>query len=233
MMVAMASEHRTAEVELAPSTSSRATFVGTTQFGKTTLALAFLALVRRPGARVCAIDTKGDAALNAFATARGYFRSQLPVVPSAAQPRVLLHVPPDPDALQPLFHRLVADGDVLVYIDELTHVTKPSGNQAGLRSLYATGAGRGVGVWACSQQPVFIPSIILSSSDRLFVFRLKRRADRDTVAGYIGEAAERTASFEPGRFLYHDDRVDEPIECEPIPLAPSGARAARGARILA
>lgn len=209
------------ELTIAPPIGSRATLVGTTRYGKTTLACSFLGMIRKPTTRVVAIDTKGDGALNRLARAHGYFDSIVPVVPSSKHPKVLLHLPPDPELMQPLFHRLVADGDVLIYIDELTHCSEPGARQQGLRSVYSTGGGRGVGIWACTQQPYFLPSFVLSQSDRLFVFRLKRDDDRKRMSGYIGAGALRSQHFERGRFLYHDDDLVEAIECDPIPLPPT------------
>lgn len=207
-------------IAVTPRVDERAFAVGTTRHGKTTFFTeGLLAQVKRT--RVIAVNTKGSYALELFAAAHGYFPSRYPVLPSAAHPRVILNVPPDGQALEPLWRAVLGEGDMLVYVDELAHIASARVTEgAALRSLYAAGGERGVGVWAGTQQPFHVPTHALTESERFFVFRLKRLQDRTYMRGYIGDAALLAGRLVVGEFFYHDGDLEDAIRCAPITLAP-------------
>lgn len=202
-------------ISIAPRVDERAFGVGTTRHGKTTLFIELLARVRRT--RVIAVNTKGSHALEAFCAAAGYFPSAYPVMPTATYPRVLLNVPAEWEPLEPLWRAVLAEGDLLVYVDELSHISSSRTSEgAALRQLYAAGGERGVGIWAGTQQPYHVATHALTESERFFVFRLKRLQDRTYMRGYIGDAALEAGRLGVGEFFYHDGDLEEAIRCEPI-----------------
>lgn len=208
---------RPGPIVIRPRVDQRVLATGQTRYGKTILMTYFLSLIRRYMQLL--IDTKGDRNLNRFADAHGYFHSDYPVIPSPAHPRVIVHCAPDPELLQPLFHKIVAEGSILTYIDELTHVAEPNGKQSGLRSLYATGGDRGCGVWACSQQPFYLPGFVMGQTDMYFAFRLRRGEDRDRMADFIGDAVLASKHLPVGQFFFQDDELTEAVgPLGPIPL---------------
>lgn len=80
-------------------------------------------------------------------------------------------------------------GDVAVYIDELYGAVPPGGRPSPvLSALYTRGREFGIGVWAATQRPVWVPLFALSESQHFFTFYLQLSEDRARMAAFQGEA---------------------------------------------
>lgn len=197
---------------IVPATNERVTFIGSTRSGKTTLACSYLGRVKRTP--VILVDTKGDGTLNRFADAHGYYRSSKLVIPSERYPRVIIQGPPDGEWWDPLFWAsLRMENGCVVYIDELTHLTSSHRTEPGLKSAFATGGGRGIGVWASTQRPAGVSIAAMSEADHLFAFRVGFPDDEDTVGRLIrfGKRRFDSNSLPKYGFAYHTHGLQIPI----------------------
>lgn len=77
-------------------------------------------------------------------------------------------------------------GDVVIYIDEMYSVAKNGRMTYPLRRLYTQGRALGIGVWASTQRPSFVPMEMFSESEWSFVFTLRIETDRKKVAASLG-----------------------------------------------
>jgi len=89
-----------------------------------------------------------------------------------------------------IFHEIYDAGDVVVYIDEMYGVV-PIGTRAPvyLNAIYTRGRELGIGVWASSQRPAWIPREMISESQWFFQFKLIDEDDRIRSSKFIGPAA--------------------------------------------
>lgn len=101
--------------------------------------------------------------------------------------------------------------NVTVYIDELYGVALPTRPSQGLWALYTRGRGRGIGVWASTQRPRFVPRFTLSESEWFFVFRLTVADDRKFLGSIIHKAVENEIKkSDPHGFYYTRINWDKP-----------------------
>lgn len=77
-------------------------------------------------------------------------------------------------------------GDVVIYIDEMYSVSKNGRLSYPLRRLYTQGRTQGVGVWASTQRPSWVPMEMFSEAEWSFIFTLRIEADRKKVAQSLG-----------------------------------------------
>lgn len=104
--------------------------------------------------------------------------------------------------------------NVVVYIDEAGHITKPNSIDPMLRYLIQAGREGGIGIWWAAQRPAGIHNVLLSESERLLVFRLPVKSDRQKVAGIWGEGAELAGGLEPTECLAFGFPEVEPIQTD-------------------
>lgn len=104
-------------------------------------------------------------------------------------------------------------GNVVLCLDEVERLKFVYWHEKIIRM----GRKRGVGIWHLIQRPSFIPSnYILSESDHLILFKLNLKADRNKIAGIIGEKAEELRTLKEFHYLYYNVLDDEPTLCKPI-----------------
>lgn len=73
--------------------------------------------------------------------------------------------------------------NVTVYIDEAMAIVPPGKRIPNeLNRLYTRGREFGIGVWASSQRPAFIPRVMITESEWLIMFRLTMADDRKKMA---------------------------------------------------
>lgn len=176
--------------------NERVALIGRTGSGKTYLAEA----LTRPLRRLVIIDPNGVLE-----------RRFLPHVPWAkgvkhleagdpARLYVSLDRPQDYNAVFDTIYRRVRN--VVVYIDEAYGVSGPSPTSSdALWALYTRGRARGIGVWAATQRPRFIPRFTLSEAEWYFVFQLQLDDDRDYLARIVHPALK-TRPPDPHGFYY-------------------------------
>ena len=102
------------------------------------------------------------------------------------------------------FARLYSIGDLIVYIDEAYGVLDKPGARPGkwLTALYTRGRELGIGTWAATQRPSWIPGFLMSEADILIVFRLNMPDDRKKLAAIGGQQLERRVPDPHGFYLY-------------------------------
>lgn len=119
--------------------------------------------------------------------------------------RILPPVVDDPVAwYEELFERIYGYGNVTLYIDE-AYAVVPPGARPGkwLSALYTRGRERGIGVWAATQRPAWIPLFLLSEADWLIIFRLNLAEDRKRISSVAGERVLARIPDQHGFWLYH------------------------------
>lgn len=106
-----------------------------------------------------------------------------------------------------LFGYLYEIGDVTIYIDEAYAVTLPGKHPSKwLSACYTRGRERGIGVWAATQRPAWIPLFTLSEADWFIIFRLNLEEDRKRIAGLAGDSILSPIPDPHGFFVYHVDQ---------------------------
>jgi energy-coupling factor transporter ATP-binding protein EcfA2 len=105
---------------------------------------------------------------------------------------------------------LLQSGNVTLYIDELYAVVPPSSRiPPPINALWTRGREPGIGVWASTQRPVWIPLVALSEAEHLFCFRLSLLDDRRRMAEFMTEEVLSRISDVHG-FYYMQASEDEP-----------------------
>jgi hypothetical protein len=132
----------------------------------------------------------------------------------AAGKAVRLRVPPhgpEIDAAEvsrywePFFLAAYYARDCTVYIDEMYGVSPPGrAPTPSLTSLYTRGRGLGIGIWAATQRPVWLPLFALSESTWFFCFRLLLEQDRVRMSQMMGPNVLEPV---PDEYGYHLFRV--------------------------
>lgn len=83
---------------------------------------------------------------------------------------------------------ILRSGSVTVYIDELYAVVPPGSRPPPpLNALWTRGREYGIGVWASTQRPVWVPLVALSEAEHFFMFRLTLNDDRRRMAEFMTE----------------------------------------------
>lgn len=86
-----------------------------------------------------------------------------------------------------LFERLYDIGDLTLYIDEAYAIGSGQRPGAWLQALYTRGRELGIGIWAATQRPTWIPLFLISEADWLITFRLNLEDDRRRLATVCGD----------------------------------------------
>lgn len=102
------------------------------------------------------------------------------------------------------FATIYGAGHVTVYIDEAYGIVPPGAKiPPMLNALYTRGRELGIGVWAATQRPSWIPLVMLSEAEWLFAFRLQLDADRKRMAELMGPEVMRPVRNPHGFWLYN------------------------------
>ena len=186
--------------------NERVLIAGKTGSGKTWLAHKLLA----HASRLIVVDPKGN--LTKWGLKEPNFWDWKAF--ERGKPARLRIVPPigaDPDWFEEFFARLYNYGNLTLYIDEVYGVTPP-GAKPGmwLSALYTRGRERGIGVWAATQRPVWVPLFLISEADWMLIFRLNLYDDRKRIASIAGDSILETIPDPHGLWLYHVD-MDDPV----------------------
>lgn len=164
--------------------SDRVAFVGRTGSGKTYLARGLLRGVRR----LVVFDPKGTLRTGWNLKDWNFFQAQK--LRMGRPCRIRVPAPLDGN-WEPFFEACYNAGNVTVYIDEAYGVLSAPGARPGryLNALYTRGRELNIGTWAATQRPAWIPLVMLSEADWLFVFRLQLVEDRKRLSQIIGPDA--------------------------------------------
>lgn len=102
-------------------------------------------------------------------------------------------------------------GNVTVYVDEMYLIVE-AGTRAPaiLTALYTQGRELGIGMWAGTQRPAWIPLVCMSEAEHFFMFRLNMEEDRKRMSAFMGERVLQPVQDEHG-FYYARDSWDAPV----------------------
>ena len=178
--------------------NDRVTLVGQTGSGKTYLAKRLIAPLRR----VLVLDAKDE--LDDWNTLE-FSHKTMRMIERAGEFRLrFTPAPGEQWRYEELFERAYYAGNVTVYIDELTDVV-PHGTRPGvyLASLYQRGRALGIGVYASTQRPAWVPLFTLSEAQWLIVFRLRLEIDRKRMASIMGEQVLQPVRDRFGFYIAH------------------------------
>lgn len=181
--------------DIAPN--ERVALVGMTKSGKTYFARAILSHAKR----LVVLDPKG-LLYNRTDWNLEHFDEQYKRLEAGRDARLWVPPPLDDAEYEETFDKIMRLRNVLVYIDELYGVGPAQGSR-GLRAIFTRGRELGIGVWACSQRPKWIPRYALSEAEWRIMFRLEEEDDRIYMSKTIGRIA---LSRLPGHacIIYHD-----------------------------
>lgn len=104
-------------------------------------------------------------------------------------PKIIYAVPYDEqneDTYNAFFKWVFERKNTIIWIDELMSFTSSFKWPYELGRVMIMGRSKGVGVWACTQRPQGIPSIVMANCKYFFIFRLNRYEDRKTVVNNTG-----------------------------------------------
>jgi hypothetical protein len=184
--------------------SQRVSFAGKTGSGKTFLAQYLL----RGFKRLVVIDPKmslGTPKWNLDVPDRKVIKALEKGEPG----RIRYWIPPEisksgEPVWDSIFEWVWTLGDVAVYIDEMYSVALNGRMSYPLRRLYTQGREPGIGVWASTQRPSYVPLEMFSEAEWMFVFMLNIEEDRKKIARGTGAVEfERPIKDEHGFWLYN------------------------------
>lgn len=201
------------------ASNERVLIAGKTGSGKTYLAR----YITRPIKRLVVLD--GKATLNNWGlepwdagTVRALLRGE-PIRARVVPPIGIDQSEYWNEAIMQAYHA----GNCLIYIDELYAVAPPNQKPPdALWAAYTRGRELGLGVWAATQRPVWIPLFAMSEADHFFMFRLQLSEDRQRMAAFMGNEVTRTITDKHG-FFYASSEADEPSYTQRLEVSDSGA----------
>jgi energy-coupling factor transporter ATP-binding protein EcfA2 len=187
------------------NSNDRVLITGKTGSGKTYLA----SYLTKPLSRLIVVDTKGT--LGGWGLEK--YEPGLHTLLRNGDARVRA-VPPIQGDMEEWGYELFADayrcGNVTLYIDEMYSIVQPGQKPPqSLIACYTRGRELGVGVWASTQRPVWIPLFSLSEADHFFVFRLSLEEDRKRMSAFMGPSVLQPITDVHG-FYYSSATDDRP-----------------------
>lgn len=179
--------------------SERIALVGRTGSGKSFLARKLTASLRR----LVVLDPKGTLGGSSGWNLVDWTEQHARWLLEGQPVRLRVPAPFDGD-WRPFLATIYNAGNVTVYIDEAYGVVPPGKRPPNeLNALYTRGRELGIGVWAATQRPSWIPLEMLSESEWLFCFRLQLDEDRARMAQLMGPDVRVPARDPHGFWLYN------------------------------
>jgi len=91
-------------------------------------------------------------------------------------------------------------GNTFFLLDELTQLCDKREPLPPLRDCLTAGRERGIEIFACTQEPVFIPNKFLTQSRSTYVFFMSHDDHRQKVSGFVPVTREQIASLQKKQF---------------------------------
>lgn len=175
------------------SPTDRFALVGKTGSGKSSFEILLAEKLiehQKPPWAVWDVDTKNDPKDLERLQKWGYTTPSRKEDPSSPARKLLLKVRGDDEEIvrkaQLIFNTSLTRGDVIVCVDEYTHViSSPRRAGVGLGKIFRTGRGLHVGLIGCTQEPVDIPRQLLSQASHLFLFNITHSNDIDYLRKHL------------------------------------------------
>jgi len=184
-------------LELIPAKTDRAVLVGMTGSGKTTLAMHLL----RYSPHVVAIDPKG------LLNWQGYQRfTTLAEAVKCEEPKII-YAPKETELRDTSYHEaffawIYQRGNCTLYVDEVFGVAFGNRLPPHYHACLTRGRERGIATYSSTQRPVTLPNVILSESEKWFVFRLSMPGDRKKVEETVAISNEAIVNLKKMEFFH-------------------------------
>lgn len=135
-------------------------------------------------------------------------------------------LPPIKGGILEFWDRILSDafdaGNVVIYIDELYAVNPPNRKASDiLWSCYTRGRELGIGVWAATQRPTWIPLFALSEAEHYFMFRLSLSEDRRRMAAFMTPSVSDLIR-DPHGFYYMEANAEKPLYVKRLEVKSNG-----------
>lgn len=187
--------------------NDRATLVGQTGCGKTTLA-EFLIEDRNKRCSV-AFDPKGSESVAKWNGSHKRYSSLMDLIEGAEErEEERLIFTPDaliaesPELHEALFAWVYDRGYTRLYIDEATSLQGGTNPSRYLTACLNRGRERGISTIVSTQRPARIPSNIISEAQHFYIFKLLLRADRQRIEELTGIQIEEQTTLKHYEFFY-------------------------------
>ncbi len=106
---------------------------------------------------------------------------------------------------------LYSVSNVTIYIDEVYMIIDPGTRAPAIfTALYTQGRELGIGVWAATQRPTWIPLVCMSEAEHFWMFRLNLEEDRKRMSAFMGPDVMQPIRDVHG-YYYMRDVWDDPI----------------------
>ena len=134
--------------------------------------------------------------------------------------RTLIRAPIGPGAeeeWEKAYMAVLNAGNCTIYVDEVYGVVETGKPSPYLTAIWTRGRELGIGAFAASQRPVWVPIVMLSEAEHYFVFRLTVGDDRRRMAEFLGPDAMEVIRDTHG-LLYARAEWDRPIYMKSLPV---------------
>lgn len=122
----------------------------------------------------------------------------------------------DNDVFTDLVDAHFTDGDFVIYIDEVYGICPPQkAIPEIINRIWTRGRGNGIGAWAATQRPTWLPIFLLSEAEHYLIFRLQVEDDRKKLAKIVGPSAMKMPKDKHG-FTYYCPSEDTQIYLKEI-----------------
>jgi energy-coupling factor transporter ATP-binding protein EcfA2 len=110
-----------------------------------------------------------------------------------------------------VLEKCLRSGNITIYIDELYAVVPPNKTASPtIFACYTRGREFGLGMWASTQRPVWIPLVAMSEAEHFFMFRLQLLEDKQRLAAFMGSEVTQPVLDEHG--FYYMKAIDDKVK---------------------
>lgn len=138
--------------------------------------------------------------------------------------RALVRAPIGPGAeetWEQAYKAVLNAGNCTIYVDEVYGVVQHGNAGPWLTAIWTRGRELGIGAYAASQRPVWVPIVMMSEAEHFMVFRLTVGDDRRRVSEFLGPKVMEVIRDVHG-FWYARDVWDAPIYLPELPPEVNG-----------
>lgn len=193
---------------------SRVFFCGKTGSGKTYAAHR----VCRPIKRLIVLDPKATIPAEHWKLAP-WDREARTLLRNGEPIRALIRAPIGPGAEEEwdrAYKAVLEAGNATIYVDEVYGVVETGRPSPYLTAIWTRGRELGIGAFASSQRPAWVPIVMMSEAEHHFVFRLTVGDDRRRMAEFLGPKVMEVIRDTHGLF-YARAEWNEPIYLPALP----------------